>query len=399
MSKTSVPPGDDGLPTHYPSVPSDEPTLPAGTQGELCLAENAAGALQQALQVVPDVQAYLTCLKLRDVLRSARLTGLTAMPTETWVAALRLSPHHPEAESQPDPETEARIRGHLVGRFIRGSGLLDRKIAKGGHNGIELLGEVSAVLTDQPVRSWEEGLRQTEGFLTAGPGGAPYVRTAPPGEPLVRAVLEWDRWVARAGVGPRLAKIAVAHLLLELLQPYPRANGHLARLFSSGEMVRQGVVRQPVLSLAPWLDDHADEYRTRIRAVVEGGPWWEWIEFFARGVGEQARRNLALIGRLDDLRTELTERVTGSRALREVLAALPTSPVTSIQVLAFQHGLKPKTAAQFTRRLVAEQVLRVVAEHPIKVFVCEEAMDVLTFDATVPRTDLPVLSAPDTNDR
>ncbi|MCE6995071.1 hypothetical protein LZG04_09655 [Saccharothrix sp. S26] len=195
----------------------------------------------------------------------------------------------------------------------------------------------------------------------------------------------------RPHAGPRPAKIVVAYLLLVLLRPYPKANGYLAGLFVGNELVRHGVVDHPVLLPAPWLDDHAEECRERIRAVVAGGPLWDWVEFFARGVREQATRNLALIDALDDLRTELVERTEGSRSLRKVLAALPTSPVTSIQALAAGHGISPKTSARITRRLVADGVLRVVAEHPVKVFACEEALDLLVFDHAPPRSDRQVL--------
>ncbi|MFE9748790.1 Fic family protein [Saccharothrix saharensis] len=386
--------GSRDLPSYFPSAPPDVIPFRDETVAALCLAENAAGALRQATPRVPDVDAFVTSLRMREVLRSARQTRYTAMPTETWLAALWLSSPHTGGE-----DLEEVVRRRPVGRYVRAADLLAAELARGRHTGIEALNAVSAVLTGQPVGSVEEGLRQVDDVLTAGAGGAPYVRVAPPGETLVRAVWEWDRWVARPYAGPRLAKIAVAYLLLVLQRPYPKANGYLAGLFVGNELVRHGVVDHPVLLPAPWLDDHAEEYRARVRAAVEGGPLWEWVEFFARGVREQATSNLALIDALDDLRAELVERTDGSRSVRKVLAALPTSPVTSINALALRHGTSRKTSAQITRRLVADGVLRVVAEHPVKVFACEEAMDLLVFDHAPPRTDRRALDPVPDHDR
>jgi len=384
------PAGD--VPSYVPVLPPGEPHLPPRVQGALCLAENAAGELNQALRRVPDPEAFVASLRLREALRSARLTDLTAMPTEVWVVALRL-PTLDDAGDAGDPAADGGSPAlrHPVGRFVHGSALLDREVARGGHNGVALLGAVSAVLTGRPASPAARGLRQAEGFLTAGDRRTPYVRTAPPGEPLARAVRAWDRWVAQPYEGPRLAKIATAHLLLELLQPYPWANGHLARQFTRGEVVRRGVVDRPVLSLSPWLDDHADEYRSRIRAVVAGGPPWEWVEFFALAVREQALRNVALIDRLADVRAELVDRAWASRPARRVLAALPTSPVTDVPTLAAQHGLPTRGAAAILRRLEAEGVLRKPPGHPVKVFVCDAALDALVFDDLPPPTDRQVL--------
>ncbi|MGW4116748.1 hypothetical protein ACWEFJ_38235 [Actinosynnema sp. NPDC004786] len=55
------------------------------------------------------------------------------------------------------------------------------------------------------------------------------------------------------------------------------------------------MLREQVLPLSSWLDEHAAEYYDRIRAVVDGGPIEDWIEFFAGIVGSQARAQLSLV--------------------------------------------------------------------------------------------------------
>lgn len=376
--------GTGGEPVDIPGLPVSRPgRLPEEVEVSLranamtSLAENAAGGLGYAVQAVPDVGALVTCLQLRDVLSSARMAGYTATPVETWQAALRLT-HHPRGSAGRGREdVDAATAGDPLWRFIHAARLLAEKTARGEPNDIDLLGAVSATLTGLAPRSAREGLRRHEGVLTSGPDGPPYLRTTPP-EQLERALADWDAWMASPFEGPRLPRIAVGHAELELMQPYPEANGHVARLFSSAEMVRRGLIDTPVLSLSPWLDDNIEEYHRRLRDVALGGDWSPWVEFFARGVREQALATVDLIRAQDRLRGELADAVEGSPSLHKVVAALPTSPVTSIQALITRHGINERTAAQITRDLVDQGVLRVLVERPFRIFVCDRAMDVLS---------------------
>lgn len=107
------------MPSYFPSAPPDV------TVAALCLAENAAGALRQATLRVPDLDALVTSLRMREVLRSARQTRYTAMPTETWLAALRLSSPHTDGE-----DLEEVVRRLPVGRYVRAADLLAAELAR-----------------------------------------------------------------------------------------------------------------------------------------------------------------------------------------------------------------------------------------------------------------------------
>ncbi|MEV0676045.1 hypothetical protein AB0I60_05920 [Actinosynnema sp. NPDC050436] len=386
-------PGADtaALPVYRFTYLADEVEVSPRAHALMCLAEHAAGAFDHAVRGVADPAALVTCLQLRDVLNSARLAGHTATPVETWQAALVLTHHDrsaPAGEAGADP----------LSRFIGAARLLEREISNGRRNDIDLHGEVSAALTGKSPRSAREGLRRDEGVLAAAPDSPPYARTTPPAE-LGHALAEWDRWVASPLVGPRLVRIAVAHAVLELSRPYPEANGHVSQLFSSAEMVRRGLTRDLSLSLSYWLDERGEECHRHLRDLVRGGPWSPWVEFFARGVHEQAVANLDLVEAQAALREELRDRVADearkSPALRAVVAALPTAPVTSSHALTVRHGISPKTAWKITQDLERNGTLRVLAQHPFKIFVCDRAMDVLTLQRAAIPQQIPATFAPE----
>lgn len=64
-----------------------------------------------------------------------------------------------------------------------------------------------------------------------------------------------------------------------------------------------------MLSVSPWLKDHAEAYRDHLLAVSQTGRWSPWIEFFATAVRDEARSGHARIMRLLALREDLGQQV------------------------------------------------------------------------------------------
>ena len=75
----------------------------------------------------------------------------------------------------------------------------------------------------------------------------------------------------------------MAHYQFETLHPFTDGNGRVGRLVAVLQMMREGALRSPVLSVSPWLKDRADEYRDHLLAVSTTGDWAPWIEFYRSG--------------------------------------------------------------------------------------------------------------------
>ncbi|WP_433260689.1 Fic family protein [Actinosynnema sp. CS-041913] len=365
------------------SLPADI-VLSTAAHRELANAEHAVGRVDEAVHRLPDREMFVLCTRFREVRSSAELVGVDASMLETWLVDLMLTR---AAEGVGDPE-EVVLDRNPVGRFILASRYGADRLAAGAAIDLELLGAVSARLTGRGPRSLEDGLRAYQGWLGPTPDQA-YVLTMPPGERLGRALAEWSAWVGRPHPLSRVGRIALGHLHLELLQPYPEANGHLARIYSSLAMVRSGLVRAQVLPLASWPAARGKGYHARIRAVVEGGPVEEWITFYADGVRTQAEEQLRLMDDMGRLRQVLLERAGGSPAVQRVVAGLVTAPVTSNRGLEAAYGFSDYTASQVTRHLVGKGILEVVDDKSYnKVFVCHEVLDLFTVQRPpAPETD------------
>ena len=157
-------------------------------------------------------------------------------------------------------------------------------------------------------------VRQSQVFI-----GAKYRRVGearfippPPGDRLRALLDQWVSWLAADAPVEQIqliARVAVAHYQFEALHPFTDGNGRVGRLVTVLQMMREGALRSPVLSVSPWLKDHSDEYRDHLLAVSTSGDWAPWIEFFATAVSSEARSGHDRIMRLLALREELSDTV------------------------------------------------------------------------------------------
>ncbi|CCH31375.1 hypothetical protein ABZ816_03760 [Actinosynnema sp. NPDC047251] len=331
--------------------------LPTRTHRALAEAEYALGSLNESAQRFTDRSTLVLCTRIRDARSSGALAGEDADLVEALMFHL-LVPRAPG-----DRVALADLLGrHPIGRFVLASAHGTERVAAGGPVDPALLGEISAILTSSE------------------PSGAAL--------PQRTALAAWAAGVRAPGPLSRVARIALAHLHLERLRPFPEANGHVARLFSSLEMVRTGLLRDQILPMSFWLDTHHREYRDRVRAVVRGGPLHEWIGFFADGLRAQALAQLSLVDELDGLRRAHLAVAPKPPSLRRVAGDLVTTPMLTHRTLADRYGVTAKTATQVTRRLVELGVLTSLDDRLYnKVFVCRPVVRLLTTERPVEQSE------------
>ncbi len=124
------------------------------------------------------------------------------------------------------------------------------------------------------------------------------------------------------------------------LEPEPAVV--FGRLVAVLQIMREGALRSPVLSVSPWLKEHADEYRDHLLSVSVTGDWAPWIEFFAQAVRAEARAGHQRIMRLLALRGELGDRVREAlpraRLAVEITDDLIAFPVLSVSDAQRRYG-------------------------------------------------------------
>lgn len=167
----------------------------------------------------------------------------------------------------------------------------------------------------------------------------------PPGDELRAMYERWVSWLSAAEPVEQIqliARVAIAHYQFETLHPYTDGNGRVGRLVAVLQLMREGALRAPVLSLSPWLKDRADEYRDQLLAVSATGDWAPWIRFFAQAVSAEAGSGHQRIVRLLALREELGDAVRSAlpraRLAVEIADDLIAHPILSVSDAQRRYG-------------------------------------------------------------
>jgi Fic family protein len=323
-------------------VPVDLPDhldLPGSVWMTVSEASAELGRIDAAASLIPNPHLVTRVATRREAIGTSALEGTYADLTELFAAEI-IPLGEQEAEIAPNVR---EVMSYARAADAAYGWIAERPITLGMLSALQA-GIVRGTDGDGPEAG---AIRQSQVFI-----GAKHRRVAdarfippPPGDQL-RALCEcWVDWltapepIARI---PLIARVAMAHYQFETLHPFTDGNGRLGRLVAVLQMMREGALRSPVLSMSPWLKDHADEYRDHLLAVSASGDWAPWIEFFARAVCAEARSGHERIMRLLALREELGETVRSAlpraRLAVEITDDLIAYPVLSVADAQRRYG-------------------------------------------------------------
>lgn len=230
---------------------------------------------------------------------------------------------------------------------------------------ISLLGELHRLLVaGTPADGSMAGIVRTH-QVVIGPAGARVTEARfvppPPGLDLDIALRDWVGWVEGPSQLPVVVRTALAHYQFEALHPFNDGNGRIGRLLIVLQLLRDGVLHEPVLTVSPWFEARRREYQERLRGVSETGDWDEWVAFFADGVAAQAASTTEKVTQLLAYQegTRALARQRGIRGLGvDVIEGLIARPILTSGWVAGAHGVSRQAAINAIGRLVDAGILR-----------------------------------------
>ena len=96
-----------------------------------------------------------------------------------------------------------------------------------------------------------------------------------------------------------------------MIHPFLDGNGRLGRILIPLLLVEQGVLPEPLLYLSAYFEQNRSEYYDLLLRTSQTGDPTPWIEFFLKGVRQQARdaehRTRRLVRLQSDLRNQLLD--------------------------------------------------------------------------------------------
>lgn len=114
----------------------------------------------------------------------------------------------------------------------------------------------------------------------------------PPPEDMHRALGAWETYLNEEIREPPLVKAAFLHHQFEVIHPFLDGNGRIGRLLITLFLCSVKCLSQPLLYLSGFFDETRDSYYRLLLGVSQRGDWREWLEYFLRGVRQQAKAAL-----------------------------------------------------------------------------------------------------------
>ncbi|MBI4559451.1 MAG: Fic family protein [Candidatus Hydrogenedentes bacterium] len=343
--------------------------------GLISEADRAMAELSGAGQLLPNPHLLIRPYLRREAILSSRIEN-----TITEMEELALFEAQPETEpTRPDVREVANYVRALETGLDRMAQLpISSRLICELH-GI-LLGRVRGGETSKTPGEY----RRSQNWI--GRPGARFEEATfvpPPPEELPSALGAWENYLHVESPEPVLVKCALQHYQFEAIHPFLDGNGRIGRLLITLFLCSRGCLSQPLLYLSGFFDETRDDYYRLLLAVSQRGAWRDWIEYFLRGVRQQARA--ALTDTQAILRLYESQRETLSQARRPpqtaaiILDELMANPVFSVtrfcrkKAVNFpsankgvqfwvKHGLvREFTGRKRNRLYIADEILRCMA--------------------------------------
>lgn len=358
---------------HLAFVPSPLPpkiTISFELMRRLSEADHAVGTLAGIGRILPNPHLLTHPFLKREAVLSSRIEGTEASATDLALF---------EAAGSPSTDqSDVREVSNYVVALRYGLKRLDKLPMS-----LRFLREVHAKLMAD-VRGGTRApgeFRHVQNWI--GPSGsridnATYV--PPPVQEMHAALDHFERFLHEPSPMPVLLRVALIHYHFEAIHPFLDGNGRIGRLLIAFLLHIEKVLDQPLLYLSAFFEHHRREYYHRLIEVTTKGAWDEWIDFFLRGVAEQANDAVRRTRELLDLSDSYRRRFASARnagvlsSLVDRLFAVPATTISSVaadlkmsypaakknvQKLVGLHILTPRRSGRGSI-YVAEDVLRIV---------------------------------------
>jgi len=162
-----------------------------------------------------------------------------------------------------------------------------------------------------------------------------------------------------------LAQTAIIHAQFEILHPFKDGNGRIGRLIIPLFLYSRGALIRPMFYLSNYLEENRTEYYARLKAISDKRDWNGWIEFFLKGIIEQARMNIIKTRAILELYDETLKKiidVTRSQYASQLIDAFYDRPIFKVNELAERLGIPKPTIVGLIGKLHEEKILTLLRE-------------------------------------
>lgn len=350
-----------------------EVALSAETWTVVARAEAALGRLDEASQQVPEPRLLRQAALRREAQSTSALEG-TFAPFEEVM--------EPELGDRSSHSIEVwEILNYVAAAEEGFAWISSRPVTT------RLISELQRTLVSgTPGEFSDAGNLRNRQVVVGSPGSsvteARFV-PVPPGDQLQAGIDQLVEWIQASppSLSP-VVRAALGHYQFETLHPFSDGNGRIGRLVIVLQLMRDGVLREPILVVSPWFEARRREYQDHLLDLSREGQWDPWVRFFAEGVAEAADAFRLRIEAMLAWRDEVLDRARQAGVVgvaERVAGELIGSPVLTASRVARSHDVSHQGAMNAMRRLAQIGLVRERERHGRKSFIADRAIELLEF--------------------
>lgn len=324
--------------------------LHPATWTKVAEASEALGRLHQACAPLPNPGLLIAPALVKEAVDTSALEGTYGAVADVLEARL--------SETRPRSPEVAEIRAYERAAYQGFAWVRERPIT------VAMLSDLQGILAEESKEPQRDPGKIREHQVVIGPKhGTVYEARyipPPPDDRLKAGLQQWQEWLEASHPLPPALKAAMAHYQFESLHPFGDGNGRIGRLVIVLQLLREGTITEPAITISPWLRKRRDQYQGHLLDVSRTGDWNPWVVFFCEALCEQARAHVAVVETLLDwlvgIRQILNER-HWSGTVSSIVEDLIDWPVITSSFVQEKYGVSPPTAKSAIDRLVEMGVL------------------------------------------
>lgn len=152
-----------------------------------------------------------------------------------------------------------------------------------------------------------------------------------------------------------LTKMAVIHHQFESIHPFYDGNGRTGRIINILYLVKQGLLKIPVLYLSRYINQNKSDYYRLLQATRDTQDWQPWLMFMLEGVEQTAKQTVALIEGIKTIMQAFKQKMRSELPKiysQDLLNNLFRHPYTKIDFVMTELNVSRITAIRYLDQLI-----------------------------------------------
>jgi Fic family protein len=335
----------------YPLPSDQEISIDNPAWAAVSHATEMVGRLDQECSHMPDPSLLIRPALLREAMDTSALEGTVGILTDLLEAQL--------PDAGPLSSETKEIRAYESAALNAFEEIKIRPISVGFL--CQIQAEIFQHATEPPMDLGEVRHHQ----VCIGSKDRPITEARfipPPGDDRLRSGLEGLlNWIEEESTLPTVLRAALAHYQFETLHPFGDGNGRVGRLLVILHFLRSGKIREPAITLSPWLLPRRSEYQDALLEVTRSGNWSPWVSFFCEAIAAQCQ-SLIVGARGITLwqknAIDVVQRNHWSGLILRIIDDLGEWPLLTISAVTEKHNVSFPAAKKAIDRLVTIGILR-----------------------------------------